>query len=114
MTALRFAIAWTLVIVVLCLIPGSDLPDIDAPLSTDKWVHAAMFFGFGALWTMAQPRKWWAVFGVGVVLGAAIEVVQYMLQWGRSGDVWDFAADVVGLVAGMGLAWAISARTATA
>ena len=110
MTALRAATAWTAVVVVLCLIPGSGLPEIDAPVSTDKWVHVAMFVGVGGLWSLAHPRRPWAVLGLGSALGAAIEVAQHAMGWGRSGDPWDVVADVVGLALGVGLARAAAAR----
>jgi len=102
---IRLAAAiWTLAIVVACLLPGSDIPTWEfLPLSVDKVVHLAMFFGFGALWAQSAPGRMQAVFWSGLALGVAIELLQGALPIGRSMDPLDALADLVGLGLGMAL-----------
>ena len=44
-----WAILWTLLIFVLCLYPGTELPKVDVPLA-DKWAHFIFFAIFSFLW----------------------------------------------------------------
>lgn len=99
------AVAWTLGILLACLIPGSQItPPSFLPFSIDKWVHLVMFVGFGALWTTVRPDRAWTVFWVGAAYGIAIEILQGLLPIGRSPDILDALADGVGLGLGIGLA----------
>ena len=108
MTPTARAVAWTVLIVVACLVPGSSLPGVTfVPFSVDKWVHVGMFVGFGALWLAACPGRTWAVVGWGLALAVAIEVWQGALPIGRSPDPFDALADAVGLALGVGLALAV-------
>ena len=105
MSATRLAVLWTVAILVACSVPGPALPEApETPLSVDKWVHVAMFLGFGVLWALAAPGRGWAVFGAGVAYAVGIELWQGALPIERSPDPFDALADVVGLVAGLGLA----------
>ena len=106
------AILWTVAIVVACLVPGNELPEVTLlPFSPDKLVHLAMFLGFGGLWMAVDPRHWLRVAVAGAVLGIGIELVQGALPIGRSADPLDALADLVGLGLGIGLA-AWTRRTA--
>lgn len=105
------AVAWTLGILVACLIPGSQItPPSFLPFSIDKWVHLLMFVGFGALWTTGRLGRAWTVFWAGTAYGIAIEILQGLLPIGRSPDVLDALADVVGLGLGIGLVVLFSRR----
>ena len=80
----------------------SSLPTFPA---MDKLVHAIMFGGWcGAmLWTrQAAPWRWhpaWCL-GATTAIGGLVEIVQSRL--GRSGDVLDWIADIVGILAAWG------------
>ncbi len=102
MTATRLALVWSVLILVLCSVPGESIPVDASLLSLDKWVHAGLFAAFGALWLRARPGRGWAIFALGVAFGVGIEIWQGALPIGRSADVLDAVADVVGLVAGLG------------
>lgn len=92
----------SVLIVIAVLIPGNDLPDVDVG-GYDKLIHAAMF----AAWTMAvrydfdrRPFPYFWVFATGVAFSALTEVLQLLVE-GRSFDMYDMAADTLGVVAGL-------------
>jgi len=92
-----------LVVIVLCLIPGQDVPDIGVG---DKYEHTVAYLGLAGLAMIAaRSRRQAAVYLVGlVVLGAVIEVLQQFSP-GRSPDVMDALADTIGVVVGGLLGW---------
>jgi VanZ family protein len=105
---------WALVILVLCLMPGSRLPEWDwfALLDLDKLVHAALFFVQALLLARAfiargTPVHWatWAV-ATAVLYGLATEVMQGLEALGRRTDLNDMIANTVGaLSAGWFARW---------
>lgn len=98
------AIFWSLLILVACFIPGSEVPDVRVPL-IDKWVHFILFGGFSFLWLCAlgKPGKRAVLFGgvTALLLGYGVEVVQGSgLTEGRSFEWMDVVADGIGGVFG--------------
>lgn len=98
------ATAWTLLILVLCTIPGRDLPDIQI-VSADKIGHIGIFAVFGWLWMRTSPpseldRHFKYVLLLGVAYAVLTEVYQGLLPFGRVPDVWDALANTAGLVIG--------------
>ena len=93
----------SVLIIVAVLIPGSNLPDISIG-GWDKVIHLAMFF----MWALAvrydvgPDRKFIFLkyLVLGVIFSALTEVLQIVIE-GRSFDVYDMFADLVGLVAGL-------------
>lgn len=74
------------------------LPQLSPPgeYEADKFIHAAVFFALAlpaAL--LAGERRWQALVAVGA-LGLAIEIGQSYVP-GRTGSLFDFAADVIGV-----------------
>lgn len=100
------AAAWTLAILVLCTIPGNQLPQVGV-LSADKIGHFAMFTAFGWLWMHALRLKVRVRFGLVLAAGLAYavltEVYQGVLPFGREPDMWDAVANSVGLLVGIGV-----------
>ncbi len=99
------AALWTLMILVACLIPGRDVPDVDVPFA-DKWVHFIIFAGFSFLWTCTfKQTSWRAGLTTGilsVLLGYAVELLQGSgITEGRSYDLYDLLADSVGGMLGL-------------
>lgn len=92
------ALAWTVLILVLCSLPGKSIPD--APTGTDKFFHVALFAGFAFLWLIRYPKKALLILSAGILYGIAIEFYQKAFIPGRSFDVWDAAADAGGAVIG--------------
>ena len=94
------AILWTLLILVACLIPGREVPNVHIPLA-DKWVHFIIFAGFSFLWLSvfdkAKMLHGLLIFLLSVSLGYAVELLQGSgITSGRSYDLYDVLADAIG------------------
>lgn len=102
------AIAWAIVILVLCGIPGRDIPHISflEILSFDKWVHAGIFFVLVILSIRSfrlQKRSAYfrnnAAFmaaGLAIPYGGLLEILQGTIFSERSADFLDFLANSFG------------------
>jgi VanZ family protein len=111
----KWAMLWALLILILCGIPGKDIPHISflELLSFDKLVHAGIFFvlvllsirGFLLQSTItflqANARVLAVVFCI--VYGGLLEIMQGTLFQERSADVFDFIANSIGVLLGLGL-----------
>jgi VanZ family protein len=112
------ASAWTIVILVLCLLPRAWLPAEGNVTSApkiphmDKAIHAVLFAGFGFLWGRAGgSRRSGLILAVGLLLAVGTELAQGLPSVARDPDVFDALADAVGLVAGI---WAFRLLPAAA
>jgi glycopeptide antibiotics resistance protein len=101
-------VLWALLILILCGIPGRDIPHFSflELLSFDKWVHAGIFFvlvmlairGFRLQQRSAYVRAN-AIFlatGLSVMYGGLLEIMQGTLFAERSADFYDFIANSFG------------------
>jgi VanZ family protein len=93
-----------LVSLVMFLLPADDLSP-DAP--NDKVTHLLTFA------VLALSGRWAAVpvlplLGGLTAYAAATEVLQAVLPIKRHGDLRDLAADLVGVLAGLALSWAVA------
>ena len=97
-------------VVYLCFGKFEQTPDIPwsfLGIPSDKLVHFCMFFPFPILAFLAfdkyteTPKSTFlftgVTYAVGLLLAVGTEWGQAHLTTWRSGDPWDFAADVVGL-----------------
>ena len=104
---------WALVILVLCGIPGKDIPHISflELLSFDKFVHAGVFFvlmilslrGFlvqTRFIKLQQSAKIIALL-MCIAYGALMELMQGTLFEGRSASVLDIVANSFGCIVGL-------------
>ena len=100
-----FAVA-VLVSLAVLFAPPADVPS--SPPGVDKVVHASLFLALAVTgrWAGVRPG---ALALVLVLYAAGSEVVQGLGAVGRSASVADWAADVVGIAAGLAL-WAVLAR----
>lgn len=103
--ARSLAMLWTLLIFLLCFIPGDEVPDLHIPL-IDKWVHFVLFGVFSFLWLCAYPSPKLSVrtlvFLCSVLLGWLVEVIQGQLAFlHRAQDNMDTLADAIGGLAGV-------------
>lgn len=110
--SLRWALLWALLILVLCLIPGSDLPQWSWAdlLNVDKLVHALMFAVLVVLIVRGLRERPASATGLGPILvavlfaipyGGALELMQGGLLTDRVADLGDFIANTIGC----GLGW---------
>ncbi len=102
---LALASVWTLVILALCSIPGSELPNVRI-VSADKVGHFIMFAAFGFLWMHALrlevgARFRWVI-AAGLAYAVLTEVYQGLMPFGREPEAWDAVANSAGLLAGVG------------
>mgnify|MGYP001556796227 CR=1 FL=1 len=107
-------VLWAVVILVLTLMPGSDVPAWPwaEAVQLDKFVHAGLF----GVQTILLGRavvpggRIRSVFIIAMVAsiayGGGIEILQGLMGLGRDPDIADFAADSVGALLGYGfLKW---------
>jgi glycopeptide antibiotics resistance protein len=107
---LKWAILWALFILILCGMPGRDIPHISflELLSFDKFVHASLFFvllllmirGFLLQTTFVKLQlnaKRNALI-IGVLYGGLIEILQGLVFIERSADIFDFFANSFGAI----------------
>lgn len=104
---------WALLILVLCGIPGRDIPHISflELLSFDKFVHAGIFFvlivftirGFLLQTTFhkIQQSPKLISFLICVTYGGALEIMQEAVFEERSADIYDFIANSFGCIVGL-------------
>jgi hypothetical protein len=89
-------------------------PDVGPPPVfpfQDKVFHAIAFACLTGPAVLVLPRKYlWVWLAHMAALGIGIEIVQSMGDNARTGSVWDFLADVVGIAAALGIGRLIRAR----
>ena len=114
-SALYFPIIWTLIIVILCCLPGKMLPNESGfriP-NFDKLVHMGFFGGFVFLWGLYMTRRssdaqillraFFIFFVIANVFGYSMELAQKYWVPGRDYDLADVIADMVGAGIAYGL-----------
>lgn len=98
------AMLWTLLVFILCFLPGKDIPEIHIPL-IDKWAHMVLFGVFSYLWHLTTPSKSVTfkaiLFIVTVFIGWLVEYVQGHYVEGRTQDAMDTLADSIGGMIGI-------------
>ena len=99
------AILWTLLIFILCLLPGEDLPEVNIPM-VDKWTHWVLFGVFAFLWLCAAPsrkaKRLLLILGISIFVGWLVEEIQGTLSFlGRYQDNMDTLADSIGGLCGV-------------
>ena len=114
-------IAWTLLIVLLTLIPGNYIPRISTFLDwlgPDKLVHLFMFGIYAYLLLegfvrhkspLLRKNPVFISFLVGMVFAIFTEVMQATIIPGRNGNIYDFLADMLGCLLGYTI-WRITRK----
>jgi VanZ family protein len=110
---MKWAMFWALIILILCGIPGRDIPHISflELLSFDKFVHAGIFFvlilltirGFvlqSAYFFIKRNAKPLALI-ICILYGGSLEIMQGTLFEDRSADIYDFTANSLGCLVGV-------------
>jgi VanZ family protein len=102
---LWWLLGWALVIfiTVSCLEPPRYVPDLHV---SDKIEHAGAYFGMTFWFGGLVRRSRYVILALWMLaFGAAIEVAQGLMHWGRDADIWDFAADAVGVAIALALVY---------
>lgn len=98
------ALAYTVAVGFASLAPVEHLPVIDFSFS-DKALHAAMYFFMLIAWVLALKNyrnlKIVEIAALVFCFGTVIEVLQGVLPFGRSFDLFDVLANVTGIFIGM-------------
>lgn len=109
----KWAMLWALLILILCGIPGRDIPHISflELLSFDKFVHAGIFFvlvllairGFlrQTIFVFFQSNAKFVATTICIIYGGLLEIMQGTLFQERSADVFDFIANSFGVIVGL-------------
>ncbi|MEC5148131.1 VanZ family protein [Chitinophaga sp. 212800010-3] len=105
------AILWIIMILVLCTLPGKDIPSNSffQAVHFDKIVHFGMFGGvvlflaLGIYWLKHRISSTTLFILVlcSACYGLAIEFIQKYWAIGRSFDMYDVLADTLGAIAGV-------------
>jgi VanZ family protein len=101
------SLLYLIVIVLLSLLPSSDLPDVPFFSGEDKYVHFLMYSGLGFLtcWSLdtrgrQMPPLYVLLTGV-FLWGVLMEILQRLMSNGRSMEISDMLANLAGAVAGL-------------
>jgi VanZ family protein len=106
---------WALVILILCGIPGRDIPHISflELLSFDKFVHAGIFFVLLLLtvrgfvlqekYPALKVKAKSAALAICICYGGLLEIMQGTIFEERSADVFDFMANSFGCLLALAL-----------
>lgn len=105
--SLLLAVVWTLLIVVGSLMSGKSLNSaglFHIP-NLDKLIHAASYFLFVFLWSMALVKSKTQktviqIVATGIVLGLAVEFAQKLLTTDRHFENLDIIANIIGSIGG--------------
>lgn len=110
---IKWALLWALLILILCGIPGKDIPHISflELLNFDKFVHAGIFFvlllltvrGFLLQSNFPQLKKLakFTALLICIVYGGSLEIMQGTLFIDRTADIFDFIANSFGASMGV-------------
>ncbi len=110
--SLRAAFIWAVIILVITLMPGDNVPDIGLfeRFHLDKAVHAFLFAVFIVLLAKGfrlqtafpdlQRHALLSAFTIAVFYGGMTEFLQEVLDLGRMGDLSDLLADIAGAIIG--------------
>ena len=106
--ALLFSLLWMGVILLLTGLPGNSFPKVSKWMDVfqpDKLIHIGMFFPFAWFWQLyflyKKIRRPIAIIIVslfGIIYASLTEVLQHSVFIGRSANVPDAIADVIGVV----------------
>lgn len=111
---LRAALGWALLILVLCLLPGSALPSWQWAdlISLDKLIHALIFGTLMVLLTngfLGQEETTFlyrnavpAALVITIAYGCTMELLQQIPELGRRGDWLDVIANTIGALGALG------------
>lgn len=107
---LIFALIWTIIVTVLCLISSDELPLPKFEKNYDKLGHMAFHFGITTLWYLYFKHKIFntkkaiiQAFLISFIYGILIEIAQALFTTTRTADILDVAANTIGALMVVGI-----------
>lgn len=104
---ITLSLLYLIVLVLLSLLPSSNLPNIPYFSGEDKWIHFCMYAGLGFMtcWSLDTrgkrlPPVYVLVAGV-FMWGVFMEILQRLMSNGRSLEITDMLANLAGAIAGL-------------
>ena len=104
------AFLWAVVIAILSLLPGNDLPKVRIP-HIDKMVHFTIYLVFGALLMYGFAKQYkgkalrfkpeWIVIGFTALWGTLMEVMQLLFTKTRHFEYLDILTNIIGSILGI-------------
>ena len=102
------AILWGAFVFYLTLKPKGnshlELPPLIEALHPDKWVHFLLwgiwyysYHRFNKTTSHSMLGLFWIPLLL-ILLGGLVELLQHFMNWGRTGDIYDFIADTMGVM----------------
>jgi len=92
------AVFATLIVIFQSLSPVNAVPSVS---HMDKVVHFLAYGILAGFWVLGLPRRsFLQIVGALVALGIAIEIGQHIMNFGRTGSVWDALANSFGAALG--------------
>lgn len=102
------AVFWTVVVIVLLSYPSNSIPDFDIKIKgLDKLIHFILFFIAGLVWANAinnnynDTKIFLYIFALGLVLSVMTELVQSLQIIGRTFELLDIIANLLGISFGV-------------
>jgi hypothetical protein len=98
-----WAIAWTILLLVLTLAPKNTLPRVERlAYHPDLIVHFVLFAGFVVSWLrVGRSWRWWVTIApIALILAASTEYAQGLPWIDRDPDLLDGVADSTGVIVG--------------
>jgi VanZ family protein len=98
---------YLVLLVLLSLLPTSDLPNIPYFTGEDKWIHFCMYLGLGFVTSWSLDRKgkhmppMYLLLGGLFLWGVLMEVLQRLMANGRGMEFPDMLANLAGAIAGL-------------
>ena len=103
-------IAWSILMLVLFLLPSRDVPDIVEIPHRDKFAHIILFMVFTMLYLRSRlktrslktfvPGHIFTIFFIVLLFATSVEFLQDMMHAGREGDITDILHDFAGFTLG--------------
>lgn len=93
-------------VLILSLLPPSDLPKVSLFPEADKVIHFLMYFLFSGIgcWTLRaelKKRNYYLNAFIAVGWGILMEILQLTMHAGRSFSVFDILANIAGVTCGI-------------
>lgn len=104
---ITLSILYLILIVLLSLLPTSDLPDVPMFSGEDKWIHMCMYLGLGFVTSWSLDRQGKPMLPLYILLiglfmwGVLMEVLQRLMSNGRGMEITDMLANLAGAIAGL-------------